>query len=187
MPFTELYFAEHIYDRENPVFDCSRSKYYGFNWRGARRKLETDNGIADGGTGIKTENDHFLVGVIRQLLLKRSDGAWRGREEKDRGGWNWAESGERDAMPPSKVVEVGGALFGWLGVCGLKVQTLVSEVCRGDGAAAGEKKIVLKYFKEDAASDALSCACEVEDELPNKCGKNRIVREGGDDVLFSSL
>lgn len=54
-----------------------------------------------------------------------------------------------------------GPFLSSLTFCGLEVDTLVSEICLGDGAVAGKKVAVVKGLKKSVAGDATLCACDV--------------------------
>lgn len=45
---------------------------------------KTDEDMPDGRTGIMTKHEHFSVGVVRQLWLRRKIRAWERREEGSR-------------------------------------------------------------------------------------------------------
>lgn len=76
-PSAEFFLAEKIYDECIPDVKSTRDENCGFDRPSARGRVKTDVGIAVGGNGIMIENEQFFVGVVRQLLLKKENGAWR--------------------------------------------------------------------------------------------------------------
>lgn len=46
-----------------------------FDCRGAGAMIKIGENIADGKTGIKTEEDHLVAGAVKQLFLRKPTGA----------------------------------------------------------------------------------------------------------------
>lgn len=74
-----------------------------------------------------------------------------------------------------EVISVGGAPFELLGFCELRFQTFVFKICCCVVAVAEKKVAVVRGLKKDVASNALSCARDVEDELLINFKKDRTV------------
>lgn len=65
---SKLLCAERVFDESNPGVESRQGEDYAFDWRGAGDEVETNSDIADGGTGIMSEDEQFFVGVVRHLL-----------------------------------------------------------------------------------------------------------------------
>lgn len=73
--FCAIFFAEKRDDKGSPGVESSQCEAFGLGWCGAGGRLETDESLVDGETGTMTEGDHFFPGVLRQVLLTKSNEA----------------------------------------------------------------------------------------------------------------
>lgn len=98
--------------------------------------------------------------------------------------WGSCKGKEKGTSSLARVVDVCSALLEYVGLCGLKVEMLFFEVWWSDEAVAGKEGIVVKGSKEGVVGNALSRACDFEDELSKDFEKSRTVWKGGEDVIF---
>lgn len=71
LPSAGLFFKKRVYDRGNLGGESSHGENCGLDWRRAGDGAETGRGFVDGRTAIMTEDDHLLVGGVKQLVLRR--------------------------------------------------------------------------------------------------------------------
>lgn len=74
--------AEKVYTRGNSGVKASQGGGSDFDWQGAESGVESNRGIADGGTSIMTDGDHCFVGMFTQLLSRRRNGLTSDVEEE---------------------------------------------------------------------------------------------------------
>lgn len=75
-----LFFAEKGYNGGGPDVESSQTESFGFHWRSTGDKAATDEGTADGETGIVRVDFHSAVKAFRQILLEKKE---RGREPQE--------------------------------------------------------------------------------------------------------
>lgn len=73
--FAAFIFGEEVYGARKLDVESIQNKSCNLNWRGAGGGLKAAEALINGGTGIMTEDDRFLVELARQLFLKRRIGA----------------------------------------------------------------------------------------------------------------
>lgn len=77
--------GETAYDAYHRGVGSSQGADCNFESRGPGSWVKTDLQLVDGETSNMTKDDHFFVGVVRQLLLRKGNVAWGWSEETHTG------------------------------------------------------------------------------------------------------
>lgn len=70
-----LIFAKNVSEADNLGVESGQSENCAFDCGAAGREIETNNDIVDGGNGAMTYDGHFFVELVRQLMLRKRNGA----------------------------------------------------------------------------------------------------------------
>lgn len=127
MAYDGFFSAGKFYGESSPGVESSRGESCGFQWRGAGGGVRTRKGIADGGTDIIMESDHFFIGDFTQLSLKKKNVPASDSEEVVRPFEADVQEGRKGHRHHLRSC-VDEVLFDSLGFSGLKVETLDFEV-----------------------------------------------------------
>lgn len=71
----EIIFLETLHKRSSPGEKPNNEENLDTYCHGSTTDVAAEKAIVDGETGTNTDNDHLLVGVIMQLLLKEERSA----------------------------------------------------------------------------------------------------------------